>query len=207
MKPATLKSLLCLATVALSMPAASAQAPELALEDNSNYLGETYTGLEYGYIRAKDRVPRVLHRYGFVSSKPLQPNVDAAFRYNFTSGSAAGVRVRQHDFAMSFTGYLPHGLVTPYLQGDLGWAWTRAAAVRDSSVAWLVGAGAELQLNRHFSLTPYINYREIKYTSNGTLHFGARVGHRLNRDWSARFTVESDDDNTMEFGLGVHRRF
>src|SRR5436305_1892760 len=95
----------CILPLAL-LTAASIRAQPLAsdsrLESAGGFLGQTYSGFEYGYTQHVEGAPRALHRVGFVSSRPLGEDfrsADGVFRYNYTTGSALGGDRKQHDFA------------------------------------------------------------------------------------------------------------
>ncbi len=172
-------------------------------------LGQTYSGIEFGYTHHVEAAPRALHRYGFVSSRPLveKENVDAAFLYNYTRGSAFGLGGQQHDLAMAFTGFLPHPEARPFARAELGWVWTRLGGIRESSFAYKVGVGVELPLSARVAVAPFVNYREITQAHDRGFQFGVRGHYRMNRLWHATLTFTADDAHNLDYAAGVQRRF
>ena len=193
--------------LALTWPA-SASAQPASAPITGEFIGQTYSGLDWGYTRHTESAPSVLHRYGFVTSRPLleAENVDAAFRYNYTRGTTLGPNGRQHDFDLAFTGYISRGSVKPFLEGRTGWAWAKAGAVSRNSFAYLVGGGLELLLAPQFSLTPFVNFRETPHFHERGWNGGVKAGFRLNRGWSSSVTVEFDDEHNTQFSFGVQLR-
>lgn len=193
--------------LALAWPcSASAQPASTTL--SGGWIGETYSGLEWGYTRHRESAPSVLHRYGFVSSRPLleADNLDAAFHYNYTRGSTLGANGKQHDFELAFTGYLTRGSVKPYLEGRTGWAWAKAGAVSRNSFAYRAGGGLEMLIGPQFSLTPFINFRETPHFHERAWTGGMKAGIRINRGWSSSVAVEFDDEHNSQFTFGLQLR-
>lgn len=186
-----------------------AEAISPSADTDARLLGQTYSAAEFGYTHHVESAPRALRRYGFVSSRPLveAQNVDAAFRYNYTRGSAFGVSGHQHDLAMSFTGYLPLAQVKPFVRGDLGWAWTKVGGVKDDSFVYLVGVGVEVPLAPRLALTPFLNFEEARQFHDRVWSAGGRLSYRVNRGWGATFAVQADDEHNIEYTFGVLRRF
>jgi hypothetical protein len=199
-----------LLALGVSASALAQSAAPVMNTDSGGLLGQTYTGVEFGYTHHVEGLPSVLHRYGFVSSRPLteaKENVDAAFRYNYTRGSALGATATQHDVAVAFTGYLPLQNVKPFIEGDAGWVWSRGDAAHESSFLYLFGAGAEFALARQLALTPFVTYQEAPRFHDHVWNYGAKASYRFNRDWSSTLTVQADDQHNVEYAVGVQRRF
>src|SRR5438128_1386588 len=65
-------------------------------------IGDTYTGVEFGYTHRTDGPPDVMHRFGAIVSRPINDELnhtDAAMRYNYTRSSANGLLRQTHEFA------------------------------------------------------------------------------------------------------------
>jgi hypothetical protein len=172
-------------------------------------LGQNYSGLEGGYVRHHESAPSVLRRYGFVASRPLPEgdNLDGLFRYNYTRGSTLGIDGQQHDLSIGVARYLRQGALSPFLEGDIGWGWSRGGGRRANSFLYQAKIGVEMMLSPDFSLTPSISYSEARQFHDHAWNFGARLAYRLNETWGATFGVAIDDSDNLEFSLGVHRRF
>lgn len=206
-----------LATLAAALAVGSASAqtavpvPAPAAEDREtpSLLGQTYTGLEFGYTHHVESAPRSLRRFGFVSHKPLGelgPQVDATFRYDYLRGSTAGTTFHQHDITASLLRYWVDGPAKPFLHADLGWAWQKFGA-RDSSFLYRLGAGLEVQLRQRFAVTPFFAYRETPGLDDRRWNFGGRIAYRMQHQWSWALTTQMDDKHNIEYALGFQRRF
>jgi hypothetical protein len=206
-------SSLHLLTVAAALAAgpAFAQSPAMmSAEETGGLLGQTYSGLEFGYTHHIESAPRTLHRYGFISSKPIDDfgsNTDAAFRYDFMRGSGSGARFDQHELGISLLRYTVQGEVKPFVHADIGYLWQKAGAEREESFAYRLGAGVELKLKPRVSLTPFFSYRDARQVEQRSWNFGAKIAVRPDRRWSWSFAVQADDERNIEYAAGAQRRF
>lgn len=204
------KSLLLVSTTALLAaftPGVSAQTTATPAF-RGGLLGQTYSGLEVGYVRHHESAPRVLRRYGFIASRPMPEadNLDGLFRYNYTRGSTLGTDGQQHDFSLGVARFFRNGPVAPFLEGDLGWGWARGGGVRKNSFLYQAKLGVELMLSTDVSLTPSISYQEARQFHDHAWNFGAKLAYRLNEGWASTLSAAMDDANNLEIALGVHRR-
>ncbi len=210
MKTTTTLSLLTFAAT-LALCPVFAQSPSLlAPGETGGLLGQAYTGVEFGYTHHVESAPRVLRRYGFVSSKPLDElgaHVDASFRYDYTRGSEFGARFDEHDLMVGFLRYFPQAEVKPYLSAEFGWAWEKFAGNDEDSFVYRLGAGVEFLLKSRVALTPFVTYRDARAIEQRAWNVGARLGIRATRAWNWSFTLQVDDDHNIEYAVGAQRRF
>jgi len=218
----SMKSLILAAAFAGIALSASAQmatntpAPgDLSTATGTGYglLGADYAGAEFGYIHHIDGPPRVMHRYGFVANRPVTPlsssvNVDAMFKYNYTTGSDSGIHAWQHDAMIGSTAYLNLARIKPFVEGNVGWAWTAGnVASKNDSFAYLVGGGAEVQVAERFVITPYANFREATHFHSHGWTYGTKAAYRLTRQWSGLVGGELDENHNVEWRVGMNRHF
>ena len=174
-------------------------------------VGQAYTGLTFGYVHHMDSPPRALHRYGIFASRPIDdlgPNVDAAFRYEYTTSSRLGVPQDRHDAAVSLTRYwAPDEMRRFFVNGEFGGAWQHATGNDTKSVMFGAGAGVEILIAPRAAVTPFFNYRETSHLHDHAWHFGARVAYRVNRDWVTALTAQIDDASNVEYTAGILRHF
>jgi hypothetical protein len=189
---------------------AEAQGTAMKPVSDSAYglVGQNYSGLTFGYTHHVDGPPSVLHSFGFLANRPTEvPNVDASFKYEYTTGSAFGVTGREHDLAIGATGYLPLAGFKPFLEGNVGWAFAKTGGVKNDSFAYLIGVGAEFQVLPRLAVTPYVNYQEAPHFHDRVWNYGAKTTYRLAQEWSTTFAVQIDDEHNVEYKLGVNRHF
>ena len=220
----SLKHLL-VATAALGLigPASAQQAPEPATpistsltaagastmqDDRYGLLGEDYTGVRFGYVHHTAAPPRALHRYGFVSNRPLAPGLDTAFNYDYRTGGANGNDYWWHDTGITVAGYLASlGEVKPFLAGNAGWQWRNLGGVRSNGFAYTAGTGAEIRLARQLAVAPYVDYQEVPHFNEHAWTYGANGTYRFARDWSGLLGAELDEHHNLGYTLGMNRHF
>jgi hypothetical protein len=211
--PSSLKSLRLVPGIALALVSfASAQPAMTAVSRDSSHglLGQTYTGVGFGYVHHVEAPPRARHRYGFVSSRPLLElgeTTDAAFRYDYTRSSASGERRHRHDVAVGFTRYVENALTKPFLRADAGYAMRKEEGRTRNSFAYVAGAGVEVAVAPWLALTPYANFHHAPSLDSGRWQFGATASHRFNRAWSSTLGVQMDTKHNLEYAVGLQRRF
>jgi hypothetical protein len=188
-----------------------AQSPvPMSSEESAGLIGQAYSGLEVGYVHHIESAPRALHHYSFVSSAPigeLGPTVDAAFRYDYVRGSMLGMTGHQHTVMASFLKYAPLDHSRPFVHADAGWLWQKSLGQNESSFVYRVGAGIEILLKPRLALTPYAVYRDARQVEERSWNFGAKLAHRMHRQWSGTLGVQFDDERNVEWSLGIQRRF
>ncbi len=209
----TIKTQLFLTAVLALGLAASAAAqdatvttPDQAVSPTTNYglLGTTYAGAEFGYTHHVESAPSVLHRYGFIYNTPLPEGVDFNFNYDYTTGSAFGVKSHQQGVGLGLTGYRPQSWGKPFLQGDIGWIWQKAGKARSDSFAYTLKTGVEFQLLPALVVTPYVSYNGAKHLGVYEWNYGAKATYRFTKQWSGAFGVQLDEQHNVEYALGVN---
>jgi hypothetical protein len=172
-------------------------------------IGETYTGVEFGYTHRTDGPPDVMHRYGAIVSQPINDELnhtDAAVRYNYTRSSANGILGQAHEFAASLLHYVPVGGVKPFIEGQLGFAWTRGAT-DGNSVMYAGTAGVEMLMSPRVALTPFAQFKSMPRLHDDVWNYGAKLTFRVERGWSASVGIHFVDADGAEFTLGIQRRY
>ena len=182
----------------------------LAPDETGGLLGRTYSAVEFGFNHHVESAPRILRRYGFVSSRPLGelgPYVDASFHYDYTRGSEFGARFDEHDLTVAFLRYFPQGDVKPFVQAEAGWLWQRFAGRHEDSFVYRLGGGVEFLLKPRVALTPFVTYRDARQVEQRAWNVGAKMVFRANRSWSWSVALQVDDSHNLEYAAGVQRRF
>jgi hypothetical protein len=193
------------AALGLALSASGQEAPTTST--NYGLLGQEYTGLNFGYVHHVSGPPRVLHHYGFISNRPTSPNWDVAFKYDYITGSAWGVRTRSHEAAVNVTRYVSLEAIKPFIHGDIGWALQKIGSAKDDSYTYRLGVGAEWQLLPQLALTPSINYEDApKFHARGW-NYAAKATYRAFKEWSVSLATILDEDHNVEWQVGVNRHF
>lgn len=180
--------------------------------ENAGLLGQKFTGVDFGYTHHVESAPKSLRRYGFVSQAPLAEltNVDAAFHYDFIRGSSLGLTNQTHRTYVSFTRYFEHRTVKPFAQAAAGWAWSKTGPVKEDSFFYRGVVGAEVGINPNVALTPFVSIEEaanIGGLGDRAWNIGAKLAYRLNRNWVPTLRVQIDDDDNIEYAVGMNYRF
>jgi hypothetical protein len=198
-----------LGSLATEAAAQAPMAPDPVV--TGGFLGQDYAGVEVGYVRHHDGPPRVLHRYGFLAARPMpnRENLDGFFNYNYTHGSHLGIDMNQHDFTTGLLAFRRNGPVAPFLQGGLGWAWSKTGSMQSNSFLYSIRGGVEFLLTPYASLTPTVTFREARRFDDQAWIFGVKAAFRMNRDWSASLGLQVDnaDSHNVETAVGIQRRF
>jgi opacity protein-like surface antigen len=199
----------CLILLALGPVGGVSAQPSSPGDFVGGLLGQHHSGVELEYVRHRESAPRVLRRYGFVASRPMPDgkDLDGLFRYNYTRGSSLGPDGQQHDLAVGLAGYRANGPVTPFLEGQIGWAWARGGAERENAFFYQLRAGVEVMLSSHVSLAPFVSYQEARRFRDHDWQVGAKAAFRLNPRWSTTLALSLDDAHSVGTAFGIQRRF
>jgi hypothetical protein len=212
MKTSQLKFLFISSAALLGFAAvASAQNNSVAVPrpagTNVGLLGGNYAGVEYGYTHQVDGGPKVLRDYGFVYNTPLPEGLDFNFNYDYLTGSANGVTAKEQLAVVGLTGYRSLGWGKAFLQGNVGWAWDKAANFRDSGFAYSLKTGIEFQLAPQLVLTPYVSYDDVPKVRSQEWNYGLQANYRLNKEWSTSLGAKMDDSHNIRYAAGVNFHF
>lgn len=201
----------CLRTTILSFAflgfALGAQAQD-ATTSGVNYglVGQEYTGLSLAITHQDEGSPSTLRSFGFIVNRPAAVNLDTAFKYDYT-GSSAGSRNHLHRVAANALFYWSNPGAKPYVEVDAGWAWRKFAGDSGSGFVYLVGAGVEIQVKPRLVIAPFVNYEEVSEFNARGWGYGAKATYRLGQEWSGSFRIRADEDQNLEFRVGMNRHF
>ncbi|MBI2813769.1 MAG: hypothetical protein HYX71_05760 [Opitutae bacterium] len=184
-------------------------APAPAAPARSGLLGERYATLSYSYAHLADS-PVNADSYRFAFNEPLNPGFDAVFAYDWSqtrlfAGSrlnvqslTGGVRAFSNNFAWG----------KPYVEAGLGYAWQRGFGGQDRSILWGVAAGAELQVARAVTVTPFVEYADAPdLAGSGAWTYGVKANYWVDGQWAVTAGLDRDDDQNTSFTIGTNFRF
>jgi len=177
----------------------------MAAPRGTGLLGETYAGLTYRYIDL-DGTSSHADDYHFDYNAPIQTGLDTLLGYDWTDATAS---TRQQSFLAGLRAYSPDfSWGKPFVDASAGYTWERTAGARNNSFLWQVSAGAEFQVARTVSVTPFVKYSDApSLASNGKWDYGAKANYWVDRQWSVTVGLDRDDDSNTGFMVGTNFRF
>ncbi len=184
------------------------QAAPLAVE-NQGLLGQVYGNLEYSYINL-DNTSTHADAYDFSLNKPLSYGLDGFLGYSYSqSGVIAGSRVKSNLLDAGLRAFSTHyNWGKPYVEAGVGYAWTRYAGTKDNSFVWEAAVGAEFQVARNTTVTPYVQYVDVPDLSgDNTWNFGVKANYWVESNWAVTAGLQLDDDHNTAFTVGTNFRF
>ena len=190
-------------TVADTAPAVPTASAPLGL------LGQTYAGLSYSYVHLESS-PVNADRYSFEYNQPLAAGFDAVFNYDRTQDHLlAGDRPYRQAFDGTLRAFSnAYAWGKPYLEGGLGYDWTKAAGLKDHSFAWIAGAGVEFQATPALTVTPFIRYERTNgFADRNTADYGVKANYWLTTQWAVTAALSRDDAQNLSYKIGVNCRF
>ena len=203
-----IKSLLAAAATLGFAAAASAQDPVPA-SGNMGLLGQTYAGLNYSYINLDD-APVNGQNFGFEYNQALNAGLDGVLTYDWTQSNLfAGDRARQQTLGGALRAFsTSYSWGKPYVEGGVGYTWTKYAGTSENSIVWEAAVGSEFQLAPKVTLTPYIQYTDAPDLDNsGTWNFGVKANYWVNSQWGVHGGIATTDDHDAIYTVGTHFRF
>jgi hypothetical protein len=207
----------------MQAPAASASDPTTAtVSPGPGLVGTNYSELSFGYQR-QEGSPSDLRDYEFVSNGNVYRNgtvgADANFTYDYLDGSAYGFSDHRDVAQLGLTGFLQETWGKPFITGDAGMAWERAADVSRKSFAYSGIGGVEFEVLRNLALTPFIEYQAEPHLYNHELpwanledhliDYGVKATLSLTQSWNTSLTADLDQHSEKDWGLrgGVSYRW
>ncbi|MBA3848462.1 MAG: hypothetical protein C0502_00520 [Opitutus sp.] len=207
-------SLLLAAAVSLGLAASAfaqttAPAAEPApAERGAGLLGQNYASLSYGFIDLDGTgVDADSFTLGF--NRNVRDGLDAFLEYDYTQTDRVfGSRLRQHSLLAGARVFTNYQGIKPYAEAGVGWVWQEFGNNREDSFGWGAGVGAEIELSPVVAVTPFVRYTDLTEGSgNGTWDFGVKANVRLTDKFTVLGSVSRDDDQNMEYRVGVNFRY
>ena len=203
-----IKSLLVAASLLGFAATVRAQDP-LPASGTMGLLGQTYAGLNYSYINL-DNAPTNAKGFGFEYNQPLNTGFDSVFTYDWTqTGLVAGDRAKQQTLGAALRAFsTSYSWGKPYVEGGVGYTWTKFAGTRDHSLVWEAAVGSEFQLAPKFTITPYIQYMDAPDLNNGgTWNYAVKANYWVNSQWALSGGINYDSDHDTTYTVGTRFRF
>lgn len=206
-KPSLRSTILSFALLSFALNAQAQNATPVAGAPTYGLIGQEYTGVSFGYTHQDDGPPDALRGIGVIFNRPAAVNLDTAFKYDFTRSSAFGMHNNEHRVAANALYYWSNIGAKPFVEADAGWVFRKFAGDSGSGFVYLIGAGVEIQVKPRLAVTPFVNYQDVSEFKDRKWSYGAKVTYRLAQEWSASGRLQVDEDQNVEYRLGMNRHF
>lgn len=193
---------------ALAQTTLPADAPAPVVERTAGLLGHNYVSASLGFINLDD-IDIDAKSYTLGVNEAVRDGLDAIFEYDYTrTDRVVGSRLTQHSLLVGARAFANYNGIKPYAEAGVGWVWQKFGSARDDSFAWGAGIGAEFELSPVVAVTPFVRYTDLTEVSgSGTWDFGVNANVRINDKFSVLGSVSRDDDQNMEYRVGVNFRY
>jgi opacity protein-like surface antigen len=215
-KSKTLQTLILAAAVSLGLAVAvraaddnGTQVPVPAAGSGHGLLGQNYANLGFSYHDLKD-APVDGHAFNFDLNQSVTEGVDARLGFSeLYTNKIAGGRISQRLIDAGVRTYTTTRGFKPYVEAGLGWVWQKAPlGLREHSLAYYLGAGAEFQVATDLSVTPFVRYLDAtKRSFDHQWDYGIKANYWLNETVGLTAAVIRDNSRDMEYNLGVTLRY
>jgi len=200
------------ATAPAQSTGAAAPAPAAAPGTGTGLLGQTYSGLSYGYT---DLAGTSLNQQSlrFEYNQPLNTGFDLKLGYTgaHTSLFAGTNRDSQQSFDANAIAFIPEtNWGRPYLSVGAGWLWTKDAGVRDNSFLYRFETGVEYQVTSELAVTPWVAYVDAPSLTGpvrNRWNYGVKANYWLTHSWGLEAGLGRDNKTDMTYSAGVNFRF
>jgi opacity protein-like surface antigen len=193
-----------------------------AIDPGPGLVGTNYSELSFGYQK-QGGDPSILRDYELISNGNVYRQgmlgADAIFTYDYLDGSANGFDDRRDEAQLGLTGFMLESWGKPFITGEVGYAWERAADVSRKSFAYTGIAGIEFQVLRNLAVSPFIEYQAEPHLynhevpaadlDNHLVDFGVKATYRFSRNWNTSLSADLDQHSDRDWGLrgGVSYHF
>lgn len=161
----------------------------VSVRDNPGVLGHTYLDLNYSWVDfTEDQIDADAYIAGIRGSAPVAPGLDAGFGYAYYRENGNGniftttpFDVRAHQLAADATFYAQRGAIKPFLNGAIGYQWSRGdiqnLSIDDGDWLWGLSAGTEIPFGT-FAVTPRVSYADtFGGDDEGQWSYGGELHH------------------------------
>lgn len=203
--------LLLAAALALGFAPAALHAAENTAP--AGLLGQRYATAGFGIIDLGDSSLDV-HSYRLAYNQDVAAGVDARLELDYLRSQPTNSvlyghqRYTDRNAVIGARAFTRRGTVTPYAELGAGWTWFKLADWREDSFLWFAGVGAEFAVNGSFVVAPYVRYTDrVDLFRGHSWNYGMRANYALTAQLALTATLDRDDDQDMEYQLGLAWRF
>lgn len=176
-------------------------------------LGQRYAAVSLGVIDLNDTSVDV-RSYRLAYNQDIAAGLDARIEADYLRSEAVrgliygGQHYTDRNFTLGARAFTPFHGFKPYAEAGLGWTWFKLADWREDSFLWFAGVGAEFAVNGSFAVTPYVRYTDrVDLFRGHSWNYGVRANYALTARLALTATLDRNDDQDMEYQLGLAWRF
>ncbi len=172
-------------------------------------LGQNVANLGFSYVDIKNSSVNA-YAMNLTLNQAIQTGIDTLFEYNYLRSDDTGIgRITEHKVNFGGRAYTNYQGFKPFVDGGIGWVWERAPlGLSDNSFLLFASVGAEFQATPDLTITPSVRYWYATKSSVGDVwEYSVKANYWLTEKLALTAKLGVDDDQTMEYGLGLNYRF
>lgn len=189
-------------------PAVVASTPK-ADTGSRGVLGHNLAALGFSYVDI-DNSNVDATALNLTLNQGLRTGVDTLFEYNYLRSEETGAgRITEHKLNFGGRAYTNYNGFKPFVDGGIGWVWQKAPfGLSDNSFLVFASVGAEFQATPELTITPAVRYWYATKSSMGDVwDFSVKANYWVSEKLAITGKLGIDDEQNMEYGLGVNFRF
>jgi opacity protein-like surface antigen len=189
--------------------AASAPVTTTISPTTHGVLGHNLANLSFSYVDIDDSSVDAT-AFNLTLNQGLRTGVDTLFEYNYLRSENTGVgRISEQKVNFGGRAYTNYKGFKPFVDGGIGWAWMKAPlGFSDNSFLVFGSVGAEFQVTPELTITPSIRYwYPTRSSVDDAWDFSVKANYWVSEKFAVTGKISMDDDQSIEYGLGVNFRF
>ena len=191
-------------------PAVVASTPTTTASAGSRgVLGHDLAALGFSYVDI-DGSSVDATAFNLTLNQGLRTGVDTLFEYNYLRSENTGLgRISEQKVNFGGRAYTNYQGFKPFVDGGIGWVWQKAPlGLSDNSFLVFGSAGAEFQATPDLTITPAVRYwYATKNSVDDTWEFSVKANYWVTEKIAVTGKLGMDDDQNMEYGIGLNFRF
>lgn len=208
MKNLLLAAALCLGAAATASAQTSA-AGQKTTASGTGLLGQTYVGLDYGYINLPDTCVNA-QGLKFEYNQSLNTGFDLNLSYAGSRTEKFATRRNTEQVVdASAIAFIPeYSWGKPFIGVGAGWAWTKTNGAKDNAFQWNGQAGIEFQVTRAWTVTPYVKYTiSDVYDTAHLWNYAVKTNYWITKQWGLQAGVDHTNHQAWAYSAGVNYKF
>lgn len=187
----------------------AASAPATLSPITHGVLGHNLANFSFSYVDIDDSSVDAT-AFNLTLNQGLRTGLDTLLEYNYLRSEDTGIgRISEHKVNFGGRAYTNYNGFKPFVDGGIGWAWLKAPlGFSENSFLAFASVGAEFQACPDLTITPAVRYW---YAANSAVdnvwEFNVKANYWVSEKFAVTGKIGMDDDQNIEYGLGVNFRF